>query len=181
MNIRAELLREHSARQTKRLATYVCAHVTHLDELIAVVLHGTYRERQLAADIVGVVGEQQPAWLVPHLEPLLATALTVPGQHPAVGRGVMRALQFVTVPEEWQARAFDICLAVLLAPTEPIATKVSSLSAAARLVGPYPELAQELEAAAHWVLDATNSPAFRSRAARELPNLRAALREVFVS
>ena len=177
MNIRAELLREHSAGQTRRLTDYACAHPVGLAELLQVFWYGTPREQQLAADVLGRVGQQRPLWLVPHLPGLLAAAQPGTGYHPAVWRGVARALQFVPVPVEWQALAFDTCLRLLLSPAEPVAVRTYALSAAARLAAPYPELAGELLAATHRALATTNSAALRSRATRELPKLRAFTRE----
>ncbi|GAB3845618.1 hypothetical protein GCM10028822_04310 [Hymenobacter terrigena] len=178
MNLRTELLREHSARQTKRLADYACAHPTALAELLQLFWYGAERERQLAADVLGWVGERRPKWLVPHLPGLLAAAQPGPEQHPAVRRAVARALQFVPVPEEWQALAFDTCLAMLRAPREPVAIRAYALTAAARLAGPYPELAAEVVAAAETALSTTDSAALHSRVARELPKLRTIAREV---
>ena len=178
MNLREELLREHSARQTRRLTDYACAHPTALAKLLQLFWYGADRERQLAADVLGWVGERRPKWLVPHLPGLLAAAQPSPGQHPAVRRAVARMLQFVPVPEEWQALAFDICLALLRAPREPVAIRVYALTAATRLVGFYPELAAEVVMAAETALTTSTSAALHSRAARELPKLRHLAREV---
>jgi len=172
MDIRTELLKEHSARQTKRLTQYACSHPAYLAKLLQVFWYGEGRERQLAADVVGMVGERKPRWLVPHLPGLLAAAQPDTGQHPAVRRGVARALQFVPVPEEWQALAFDTCLAMLNAPKEPVAIRAYALTAAARLAAPYPELVAEVVAATEKALVSTSSAALHGRAARELPGLR---------
>ena len=107
MNLREEPLREHSARQTQRLAGYACTHPVALAELLQLFWYGAERERHLAADVLGWVGERRPKWLVPHLPGLLATAQPGTEQQPAVRRAVARVLQFVPVPEEWQALAFD--------------------------------------------------------------------------
>lgn len=177
MNLQAELLREHSARQNRRLTDYACAHPSRLAELLHLFWYGTGREQQLAADVVGWVGQQRPKWLVPHLPGLLATAQPGAAPHPAVRRAVARALQFVPVPEELQALAFDTCLGMLANPAEPVAIRAYALTAAARLAGPYPELAAEVVAAAKTALSTTDSAALRSRAARELPRLREAAGE----
>ena len=178
MNLRAELLREHSARQTRKLTDYVCSHPVHLAELLQVFWYGAPREQQLAADVLGMTGERRPKWLVPHLAGLLAAAQPNTGYHPAVRRGVMRALQFMAVPEEWQALAFDTCMSMLSAPAEPVAIRVYALSAATRLTLPYPELAGELLAATEKALAHSSSAVLRSRVARELPKLRNIAREV---
>ena len=171
MDVARELLREHSARQTEHLTDWACSRRNSFEKLLDVFFHGSAHERQLAADVVGWAGERRPHWLLPHLGLLLAQAQPGAGPHPAVRRGVMRALQFVAVPEAWQATAFDTSLALLRAPTESVAIKVCALTVAARLARPYPELTQELLVAARHVLQTTSSPAFQSRAARELPAL----------
>ena len=149
-----------------------------LAELLQLFWYGAERERQAAADVLGWVGERRPKWLVPHLPGLLAAAQPTPEQHPAIRRAVVRVLQFVPVPEEWQALAFDTCLAMLRAPTEPVTIRTYALSAAARLAAPYPELAAELLAVAERALSTSNSAALRNRAAREIPKLRSIVREV---
>ena len=179
MDLRAELLREHSARQNRKLTDYACAHPHRLAELLQLFWYGTGREQQLAADVVGWAGQRQPKWLVPHLPGLLASAQPTPAQHPAVRRAVARVLQFVPVPEEWQALAFDTCMRMLTNPAEPVAIRAYALTAAARLASPYPELAAEVLAATETVLNTTNSAALRSRAARELPKLCSVAREHF--
>ena len=178
MNLRTELLREHSARQTRRLADYACAHPTALAELLQLFWYGQERERQLAADVLGWVGERRPKWLVVHLPGLLAAAQPTPGQHPAVRRAVARVLQFVPVPEEWQALAIDTCLGMLRAPREPAAIRAYALTAAARLASPYPELVAEVISAIENMLTISSSAALHGRAARELPKLRNLAREV---
>jgi hypothetical protein len=178
MNLRTELLREHSARQTQRLADYASAHPQALAELLQLFWYGAERERQLAADVLGWVGQRRPKWLVPHLPGLLAAAQPSPGQHPAVRRAVARVLQFVPVPEEWQALAFDTCLTMLRAPREPVAIRAYALTAATRLADSYSELAAEIIVAIENALNTTDSAALRSRAARELPKLRNISREV---
>jgi hypothetical protein len=178
MDLRTELLREHSARQTRRLVDYACSHPTCLGELLQLFWYGAPREQQLAADVLGWVGERQPKWLVPHLPGLLASAQPGLEVHPAVRRSVARVLQFVPVPEEWQALAFDTCLRLLTSPAEPIAIRAYALSAATRLATPYAELAAEVLTAAEQALITSTSAALHSRAERELPKLRTALREV---
>ncbi|MFD2720029.1 hypothetical protein ACFST9_14995 [Hymenobacter monticola] len=178
MNLREELLREHSARQTRRLTDYACAHPKHFAELLHLFWYGAPREQQLAADVLGWVGERRPKWLVPHLPGLLASAQPGTGTHPAVRRSVARVLQFVAVPEEWQALAFDICLSMVSRPAEPVAIRAYALSAATRLALPYPELAAEVLATAEQALSTSKSAALHGRAARELPKLRNVMREV---
>lgn len=172
MNLPDELLREHSARHTQQLRRYVDGSPARLAELVALVAGPPGRLGQLAADVLGWCAEQHPTRLLPHL-PRLLPLLRAPGYHPAVRRGVARALQFVPLPEAWQASIFEHCLHLLDRGTEPAAGRVSALSVAARLARPYPELAAELlEVLARRLPQAPAS--LQGRAARELPALRVA-------
>ena len=47
MNLQTELLREHSARQTRRLADYASAHPTALAELLQLFWYGDRKSTRL--------------------------------------------------------------------------------------------------------------------------------------
>jgi hypothetical protein len=170
MDLAAELLREHSARQTQRLVRYVNSRTAHLAELIELVTGAPGRVSQLAAEIVGWCAEQHSQRLVPHL-PRLLPLLGPTGHHVAVRRGIMRALQFVPVPDELQAKTFDRCLELLGSASEAVAVKAYALTVLTNLARLYPELAAEVVLVVEPQL-AEAPPSLRSRANTCLPILR---------
>lgn len=168
MDLRTELLREHSAANNRRLVQYIGASPQRLAALVNITCGEPSRPAQLAAGVLGWVGEAHPPMLLPHLPRLLAT-LSLPKHHPAVRRGIWRALQFVAIPESLLAETFDHCLCFLQS-TEPVATQVYALDVAATIAGRYPELAAELLALLTPLLPSAQ-PAMCSRANRLLPAL----------
>jgi len=66
MNIRAELLSEHSKRQTAKIVDYVAGDPVRFKELIANFLGDTYRVSQRAAWAVSNCIEQHPDLVKPY-------------------------------------------------------------------------------------------------------------------
>jgi hypothetical protein len=173
VDLATELLREHSAQQTQRLVRYVGQRAARLTELVSLTCGPPGRLSQLAAEILGWCGEAQPRALGPHL-PRLMVLLAPSGHHPAVRRGVLRALQFVAIPEELQTETFNRCLELLGSGTEPVAIKAYALTVAAAIARPFPELAAEVIQVVEKQLPYA-SAGLRSRAGKELPALRRVL------
>jgi hypothetical protein len=171
MDLPTEIVREHSARNTQRLVRYVGRHPARLSEVVALTCSGPGRLSQLASEVLGFCGEAHPPLLQAHL-PALLPLLGPTANHPAVRRGVLRALQFVPLPEELQAETFDRCLELLGSGTEPVACKAYALTVAATIAAPHPELAQEVVQLTERQLPYA-SAALHSRARQLLPGLRA--------
>lgn len=169
MDLAAELLREHSARQTQRLVRYVNARATHLVELVDLVTGPPSRVSQLAAEILGWCAEQQPKRLLPHLSRLLPL-LGPTDHHVAVRRGIARALQFVPLPDDLQAETFDRSLELLGSATEAVAVKAYLLTVLTNLARLHPDLAAEILLVLEPQLPHT-PPSLRSRATTSIPVL----------
>ena len=174
MDLAAELLREHSARQTRRLVRYVNARSAHLAELVDLVTGAPGRVSQLAAEILGWCAEQQPKRLVPHL-PRLLPLLAPTNHHVAVRRGIARALQFVPVPDDLQAETFDRSLELLGSATEAVAVKAYLLTALTRLARLHPDLASEILLMLEPQLPYA-PPSLRARAVTSIPILQQLVR-----
>jgi len=169
MDLAAELLREHSARQTQRLVRYVNARTAHLSELVDLVTGPPNRVSQLAAEILGWCAEQQPKRLRPHL-PRLLPLLGPTGHHVAVRRGIARALQFVPVPDDLQAETFDRSLELLGSDSEAVAVKAYLLTVLTNLARLHPDLATEVLLVLEPQLPYA-PPSLRSRATNSIPVL----------
>jgi hypothetical protein len=169
MDLTAELLREHSARQTQRLVLYVDARAERLTELVELTCGTPGRLSQLASEILSWCAGSHPKRLLPYL-PRLLPLLGTTAHHPAVRRSVARALQFVDVPEDLQAETFDRCLE-LLGGTEPVAIKVYALTVLTSIARLHPGLATEVIQVTEQQLPYA-LPSLRARARKELPTLR---------
>lgn len=166
MNLRDEILAEHSKRQTKKITDWVGDDPERFAELMRLFLGDVYRITQRAGWPLSNCVEKYPDLIKPYFAKLLKQ-LERDDVHNAVRRNVVRILQFVEIPKRLEGRVFDVCYGLLDDPSETVAVRCFSLTVAANLAKDSPELLDELR------LVATKYPqvataGFRSRARRVL-------------
>jgi hypothetical protein len=166
VNIRDEILAEHSKRQTMKIVEYIDGDAEKFAELMKLFLGPVYRTSQRAAWAVNYCAEHNKKLVKPYF-PKLVEQLERDDVHVAVRRNVVRMLQFIDIPKRLEGRVFDACYNLLNDPSEPVAVRVFAMTVAAKLAKDEPELLNELR------LVATKYPqaatvGFRSRARRVL-------------
>jgi hypothetical protein len=164
MDIRETLLAEHSKRQMMRVVEYVGTDTQRFRELMGLFLGDTYRVSQRAAWPVSYCIEACPALVKPYFGKLIEQ-LERDDAHPAIRRNVVRLLQFVDIPKRYQGRIFDACYNLFADPMQPVAVRVFSMTVAAGLAKPYPEMFEELRVVAAQHPEAATA-GFRSRVRR---------------
>jgi hypothetical protein len=143
VDLRAEILKEHSKRQALKIAAWVGSDKTRFRELMELFLHGEYRVTQRAAWIVGHCGQQHPALIIPWL-PAMLKRMMEPDVHIAVKRNVLRIIMEIEIPRTLLGRIMSICFAELNSPTSPIAVKVFSMYILERVARQEPGISREL-------------------------------------
>lgn len=143
MDLRKEILREHSKRQASRIQRHIGNDADRFGELVSIFLTGPYRVTQRAAWPLSMCVEKHPELAKPHLKVLLLN-LNKEDLHDAVKRNTMRLLQYVQVPKNLQGLAADTAFRFLHDPKEPIAVRVFSMTVLAHLSREVPELKKEL-------------------------------------
>ncbi|MCU0325119.1 MAG: hypothetical protein MUF45_07670 [Spirosomaceae bacterium] len=143
MNLKAEILKEHSKVQTQRIADYIGADKNRFAELIELFLNGEYRITQRAAWVVSEVVSKYPFLVEPHLAGILKK-LREPGIHDAVKRNVVRIFEDIEILDEYLEDITDLCFNFLTNPAEAIAIKAFSMTVLSRIVKKIPELKNEL-------------------------------------
>jgi hypothetical protein len=141
-SLREEKLREHSKRNTSKLAKWVSKDIVRFDELMNLFLHDEYRVIQRAAWIVRYVAEDHPDWISGYLKQMLEYC-----QEPvpdAVKRNVMRVLQDIEIPKKLHGIAATICFQLLASRIEPVAVKVFSMTVITNITKDEPGLKDEL-------------------------------------
>ena len=166
MNIRDELLKEHSKSQTMKIVDFVGGDSVKFKELMGHFLGSTYRLSQRAAWAVSCCAEHHPELMKPYFSKL-ADQLEREDAHVAVRRNVARMLQFVEIPKRYQGRVFDACYNLFANPAEPVAVRVFSMTVAAKIAKNDPELLKELRLVADEHPQAA-SAGIRSRCRRVL-------------
>src|SRR5687768_16824430 len=118
MDLKKEILKEHTKKQTTKIVDYVGDNHVRFKELIQVFLAGPYRVTQRAAWPLSYCVENHPALIQPYLRTLL-DHLKKPGLHDAVKRNTIRLLQFINIPKRLHGKTADICFAYLQNKKEP--------------------------------------------------------------
>lgn len=168
MNLREEVLKEHSKKQTVRLAKWVGEDKKRFAELMNLFLHDEYRVVQRSAWIVKYVADAHPDWIKPWLKRMLEYCRQP--VHDAVKRNVIRILQDMELPKNLRGIAATICFDFLSSPKEPVAVKAFSMTVLANLSEHEPDLKQELIMVIREQME-WEKPAFRSRGKKILKQL----------
>ncbi len=143
MNIRDELLAEHSKRQTMKIVRYIDGDAKKFAELMKLFLGPVYRTSQRAAWAVNYCAEHDRELVKPYFNRLVEQ-LERDDVHVAVRRNVARMLQFIDVPKRLEGRVYDACYNLLDDANQPVAVRVFALSAAVKIAKNEPDLLDEL-------------------------------------
>ncbi|CAN5254106.1 hypothetical protein BH11BAC5_BH11BAC5_20150 [soil metagenome] len=162
MQLKKEILKDHSKEQCHKIVQWVGKSQQRFDELFALFLQGEYRITQRASWPLSYCVEAHPAFMKNNFESLLNN-LQQPGLHDAVKRNTIRLLQYVDIPEKFQGKVMDICFAYVAAPTEAVAIKAFSLTVLGNLAKIYPEILPEIKLLIEEQLP-HQTAAFKSRA-----------------
>lgn len=163
MDIRAEILKEHSKQNSEAIAAWVSKSPQRVAQLMDLFLHDEYRVVQRLAQVVGKLADTHPQQVAPWL-PQLVRRMNEPGVHVAVKRNVVRTLQYVDIPETLHGEVMNTCFDLLADPSETVAVRVFSMTVLDRLSAQYPEIRQELKVIIEDVLEQGCTAAFRARA-----------------
>ena len=143
MDIRKQLLLEHSKENTMLVVDFIGSNPERFAILMDLFLNDTYRVTQRAAWVVGHAGKNQIALVQPYLEQMILH-LKKPNLHDAIKRNIVRILQDIEIPESLWGEAADICFRFLASHEEPVAIKVFSMTVLHNITKKVPELREEL-------------------------------------
>jgi hypothetical protein len=162
MNIREELLKEHSKAQALKIAAYACLSPENFKELIHCFFDNECRVAQFAAWSVSWVAQKQPNLILPHLQ-ILVNQLNKKNVHAAVIRNTLRVLREMNIPEGFHGEVMSSCFNFVEDPAMPVAIKSFSLKILSNLSKLYPEIKNELKVIIEERWD-TETAAFRASA-----------------
>jgi hypothetical protein len=169
MQIRNEILKEHSRQQCNNIVQWVGNSPERFAQLFHLFLNDEYRVVQRAAWPLSYCVQLHPQLILPHLGKLLKY-LDQPGLHNAVKRNGIRLLQYIDVPLRYRGQVMHICFSFLEAPKEAVAVKAFALTVLTRLARHHPEIVSEIQMLIQEQLP-HQSAAFKSRAKKLLPVL----------
>lgn len=169
MDIRAQLLKEHSRRNAEVIAQYVGDDPERFAQLMDCMLGDGGRVAQRAAYSLGIVIDAYPHLAGPYVKRLL-DALDAP-VHEAVQRCSIRTLQTCELPVRLHGRITTTMFAIIPDPRRSIAQRAFAITVAERMVRRYPELSGEFRSLLEGLATQRPSPAIRSRASKVLRSL----------
>jgi hypothetical protein len=144
MNLRDEILKEHSKAQCNKIVLWVGDSQKRFNELFHLFLHDEYRVVQRAAWPVSYCVISHPEFIKNHFEKLINN-LGKPDLHNSVKRNSIRLLEHVTIPKKYQGKIMEICFSYVASATEPVAVKAFSLTVLGNLAKQYPDIIPEIK------------------------------------
>ena len=144
MDLREEILKEHSKAQCDRIVQWVGNSNLRFNKLFQLFLHGEYRVTQRAAWPVSYCVQAHPEFIGNNFGKLLKN-LEKPNLHDSIKRNSVRLLQHVAIPKKYQGQVMNICFEYLESPTTAVAIKAFSLTVLGNLAKQYPEIVSEVK------------------------------------
>lgn len=169
MNIREELLQEHSRDNALKIANYACLSKKNFKALMICFWDEDSCVAQRAAWSVSWAAKKNPQLITPYIKDLVAQ-LQRKEVHAAVIRNTVRILEHIDIPEIYQGEVMNACFGFIEKPSTPVAIKSFSLTVLYRLSLLYPEIQPELKLIIEDRWD-TETAAFRSRGKKILKTL----------
>lgn len=144
MNLRQEILKEHSKAQCDKIVNWIGASQQKFDELFELFLNDEYRVTQRAAWPLSYAVIQHPEFIKKNFAKLIDN-LKEPNLHDAIKRNSVRLLQEVNIPKKFHGEVMAICFGFVESPTEAVAIKTFSLTVLSNLSKQYPEILPEIK------------------------------------
>ena len=168
MDLRGEILKEHSKKQCNKIVEWVDNSQQRFNELFHLFLTDEYRVVQRAAWPVSYCVIGHPDFIKTNFSKLMKN-LHKKGVHNAVKRNSIRLLQYVDIPKKYQGEVLETCFKTISSTSEPVAVKAFSLTVLANLAKKYPEILPELKLV---IMDQLThqTAAFAARAKKILSN-----------
>ncbi len=139
-----EILKQPNSKKTlQEILEFVGSDPLNFKELMHYFLGENNRITQVASWAIGHLGETNPELLKPYHKELVEQ-LALKNRHNAVRRNIIRAYQFIEIPEEIEGELYDICHKFILTHDEAIAIRAFSMTVCERIATKYPELIPEL-------------------------------------
>lgn len=161
MDLRNEILKEHSKEHAMKIANYACSSKNNFKALMQCFMSDEYRLAQRAAWSVSWAARKKPEMIMPFIKDLVAV-LKKKNVHNAVIRNSIRVLEAIDIPEKFHGDVMNVCFQFIETPATPIAIKAFSLTTLFNLSKTYPEIKLELKLIIEERRD-TETAAFKSR------------------
>ncbi len=143
MNLREQILKEHSRENCDAIVAWVGNSQKRFDELFSLFTNDEYRVVQRSAWPVSYCVEAHPQFIKKHFSTLLKNIKKL-NKPVAVKRNTLRLLQFVNIPKKYHSEVMNTCFKLVQSMEEKPAVKMFCLVILEKLAQLYPEIKPEL-------------------------------------
>lgn len=143
MNLREQILKEHSKKNCDTIVAWVSNSQKRFDELFFLFANAEYRVVQRSAWPVSYCVEAHPTFIKKHFGTLIKN-IKKPNMPDAVKRNTVRLLQFVDIPEKYHGEVMNTCFELVQSMQEKPAVKMFCLVILENFSKIYPEILPEL-------------------------------------
>jgi hypothetical protein len=165
MDLRDEILKGHSKKQTAKIAGFIGNNKDLFKELMSLFLANEYRVTQRAAWIVRICTQAHPELIKPYIKKMISN-LRQP-VHDAVKRNTLAVFQDVDFSSSMLGELADTCFTIFGNRNEAIAIRCCAMTVLGNICKKEPLLKNELKAMIVEELPYAG-PAFRARAKKVL-------------
>lgn len=169
MNIAKQLLTENSRESWNKVINYVGKNPQRFDEFMQLFLGDDELLVKRTGQPFGAIVEKQHHLITPYFQAIIDNMSRYP--IPSVKRNVMRVLQFVDIPEEYDAQLLELGFNFLQSSEEPIAVKAFTMTVLRKICERYPELTNELIHVIEVIVNENISVGVTNRGKKELVKL----------
>ncbi|MCC6865790.1 MAG: hypothetical protein IT280_06475 [Ignavibacteria bacterium] len=169
MDIRKEVLKEHSKSQTLKIAAWIGNDELRFRQFLQIFLHDEYRVVQRISWVLSSVAEAHPKLVNKSIGKIIKR-LDDNDIHNAVKRNIMRVLQFINISPKYYAKVYDKCINYITNPNETIAVRCFAMKVASNIADKFPELKNELAETINFSLK-TATAGIKARAKKVLKKL----------
>ena len=143
MDLREEILREHSSAQRTKIVRWVGSDQQRFNQLFSMLSGNEKVIVQRAAWPVSYCVNDHPEFIRGHWDEIISL-LEKPVLHQAVTRNLLRFMQHVNIPGKYQGRIMEKCFHYVSDPAMPVAIRVFSMQILSNLALQYPDIKNEL-------------------------------------
>lgn len=161
MNLREEILKEHSKAQRQKIVDWVGHSQKRFDELFSLFINDHYRVIQRASSPISYSILAHPEFIINKLG-LLLDNLSKENIHSAVKRNTIRIFETIDVPKKYHGRIINYCCTYLSDPKDDVAIKSYAITVLQKYISLYPDLLHEFKLLVED--NAVNKPSYKVRA-----------------
>jgi hypothetical protein len=162
-DLESEILKEHSKKNTVRLARWIGNDAGRFALLMDLFLGRDPQCARRASWIMTCCIEKHPDLAGPWIKKLIAQCMHT-NAHDAIQRNVMRSLQFVNIPRGKQGIVVNAGFEILQSVRSSIAAKAFSMTVLANIANREPDLKKELILVLEEILAYPGTAGLHSRA-----------------